>query len=125
MFPVKKAYTFHQTATGARSQIDQIYLTNSLLECSHEWGIKPTGMPNADHWIVSMKVSNNAIPKTGKGRWSISPKIYKDPAFRETIRKVGKEAIGKLDNYTPDIRSVDDNPQTIYTEFKKTIMSKA
>ena len=126
-FPAEKAYTYHQTSTGIRSQINRIYLTKSLLEGSHEWKIQPTRIPNTDHWIVSMKISNTDIPETWKGRWSISPKVYKDTAFWEmvSLRKVGKEAIGKLDKYAPNHRTVEDNPQTIYTEFKESMMSEA
>jgi exonuclease III len=74
-FPDTKAYTFHQMATGIKSRIDQIYVTNNLLERSQEWKINPTGILNADHWMVSAKVSNSDIPETGKGRWSISPRV--------------------------------------------------
>ena len=85
-FPDTKSYAFHQTATGARSRIDWIYIMNRLLECSQKWEINPTGIPNADHWMASINLVNSAIPEAGKGRWSISPKIYKDTAFKKTIR---------------------------------------
>jgi len=70
----------------------------------------PTGVPNADHWMVSTTLNNDAAPKTGKGRWSISPKIYKDTTFKKTARKAGREAIRKLNEYSQEWRTAENNP---------------
>ncbi|KAF8219378.1 hypothetical protein L208DRAFT_1551242, partial [Tricholoma matsutake] len=124
-FPDTKAYSFHQIATGIHSRIDRIYVTNSLLEWSQKWEINPTGIPNADHWMVSTNLVNSAMPETGKGRWSISPKIHKDITFKKTVREARKTTIETLDNYTPEQRTMMNNPQTTYATFKDKIMSQA
>lgn len=89
------------------------------------WEIKPTGIPNANHWMVLAKLSNDASPEMGVKRWSISPKIYKDIAFKKATRKAGKTAIEKLKQYKPEQRRAENNPQTIYLEFKQTMMAEA
>jgi hypothetical protein len=75
--------------------------------------------------MVSAKLSNSNILKTGKGRWSISPKIFKDAAFKKTVQSIGKEVIRKLNEYTPEQRTDQNNPQTIYFDFKTKIMEGA
>lgn len=108
-----------------KSQIDQISINGTLLESSQEWTINPTGIPNADHWMASAKLSNSDIPKTGKGRWSISPKIFKDAAFKKTVQSIEKEVICKLNEYMPKQRTDQNSPQTIYFDFKTKIMEGA
>jgi len=75
--------------------------------------------------MVSAKLSNSDIPETRKGRWSIFTKIVKDAAFKKTVKITGKEAICKLDEYTPKRRTNQNNPQMIYADFKTTIMTEA
>ncbi|THU79217.1 hypothetical protein K435DRAFT_875717 [Dendrothele bispora CBS 962.96] len=61
-YPDKKAYTFHQTATGSQSRLDRIYATSSFLTSSREWNIEATGIRNADHKMVTVHVSNEEAP---------------------------------------------------------------
>lgn len=75
--------------------------------------------------MVSAKVSNSNIPETGKERWSISPKILKYVAFRKIAQTTEKEAVQKLNEYTPEQRTAQNNPQNFYTVFKTTIMTEA
>lgn len=124
-FPDIKAYTFHQTMTGAWSQIDHTYVTKNLLEHSQKWEINPARILNADHWMVSTNLTNSTIPENGKGRWSISLRIYKDATFKKTVKNARKEAADKLNNHTPKQRTLENNSQTIYAEFKHLILSEA
>ena len=122
-FPDTKVYTFHQAAISACSRLDQIYITADLLDSSQTWEIKLT--MNADHWMVLTKLSNNASPENGIGRWSVSPRVYKDIAFKKMTRRARKAAMEKIKQYKPEQRTAENTPQTIYLEFKQTIMTGA
>ena len=75
--------------------------------------------------MVYASLSNSAIPETGKGRWSISPRIYKDTAFKKTVRKTGLLTTEKLRKYIPEQTTIENNPQAIYAELKHLIMTEA
>jgi len=52
-------------------------------------------------------------------------KIVTDTAFKKTVQKAGREAIRKLNEYSPERRTAENNPQAIYAEFKQAIINEA
>ena len=74
--------------------------------------------------MVCTSLSNSAIPETRKWRWSISPQIYKDTAFKKTVWKTRLLTTEKLRKYIPEQTTIENNPQAIYAEFKHLIMTE-
>ncbi|KAE9392442.1 hypothetical protein BT96DRAFT_1057262 [Gymnopus androsaceus JB14] len=77
-FPDKKSYTFLQTATGSQSRIDRIYASDKIMETAKEWKIHASGIPNADHSLVSVQITSESAPTTGRGWWRIPEYVVKD-----------------------------------------------
>ncbi|KAJ3978489.1 Endonuclease/exonuclease/phosphatase, partial [Lentinula detonsa] len=68
-FPDTKSFTYMQSATGVQSRIDQIYMSDVMLETAREWRITESGIPNADHSLISVQITSEEAPWIGKGRW--------------------------------------------------------
>ena len=61
-------HTYNSNGSRAQSRIDQIYIKPSLAETAREWKITITGLPNADHHMVSVQIVDQDAPLTGIGR---------------------------------------------------------
>jgi exonuclease III len=124
-FPATKAFTYLQSnGTRSQSRIDRIYSTARTFESAREWIISPSGIPNADHRMISVRIFNEASPMMGKGRWSIPKRLLSDKILNEFIMESGIEAKKKLDRLN-GARSEDQNPQKILAAFKWGIMGAA
>ncbi|KAF8957775.1 Endonuclease/exonuclease/phosphatase, partial [Flammula alnicola] len=126
-FPTTKSYTFLQTnQTHSQSRIDRIYTTNTILRTAREWKIETSGITNADHRMVTVKIVDENSPDTGKGRWSIPAHLLKDKPLQDYIQERGKKAETDIQDLEkrPD-RCPNHNPQTIYAKFKRDIMDMA
>jgi exonuclease III len=86
-FPHKAAYTYLQSnGTKSQSRIDRIYSKPSITATAREWKITTTGMPHADHKMVSVKVVDEDAPQTGRGRWSLPHHLITDgPLLKYTV----------------------------------------
>jgi ribonuclease HI/exonuclease III len=122
-FPNTKAYTFLQKATGTQSRIDRIYLSNELTSNSYEWAIDPAGI-ETDHSLISTKVSSPRAPFIGKGRWSLPTYLLENRKLLEKINKLGLELEQDLEN-NKEHRNDNKNPQTMFQDFKATIIREA
>ncbi|THU83857.1 DNase I-like protein [Dendrothele bispora CBS 962.96] len=78
-YPDTKAYSYLQTATGSQSRIDRIYTTETILETAREWKIQPSGVPHADHSMITVQISSENAPYVGKGRWKLPDHIQCSP----------------------------------------------
>ncbi|KAF5352050.1 hypothetical protein D9758_009406 [Tetrapyrgos nigripes] len=124
-YPDTKAYTFHQTATGSQSRIDRIYATDAILTASREWKIEPTGVPGADHWMVSVLASHTDAPTIGRGRWAIPRHIIKDKTFMQYTLKRGLETDSEMNKIHTLGRTADRNAQLTWYRYKKDILEVA
>ncbi|KAF5343921.1 hypothetical protein D9758_012103 [Tetrapyrgos nigripes] len=124
-YPDTKAYTFHQTATGSQSRIDRIYATDPILAASREWKIESTGVPGADHWMVSVLASHTDAPSIGRGRWMIPKHIIKDKTFMQYALRKGLETDVELDRVYTQGRTMDQNAQLIWHHYKTDILRVA
>ena len=124
-YPSTKAFTYLQSnGTRSQSRIDRIYTTNTILQTAREWKIEPSGIPNADHRMVSVKIVNEDSPTIGKGRWSIPKHLLKDKILCEFIQESGIEAKAKLDRLN-GTRTEEKNPQKIFAAFKRSVTETA
>ncbi|KAF8067089.1 Endonuclease/exonuclease/phosphatase, partial [Lyophyllum atratum] len=122
--PLCKAYTLLHTATDSQSRLDRIYVTNEVLVTARDWRIEPSGIPNADHSLVSVQVAHEAAPKVGKGRWSIPDHILRDKEFKKFAHDTGIEAQEQLDALKTGLRSGVQNAQVIYHNWKRATLLK-
>ncbi|KAJ3817517.1 Endonuclease/exonuclease/phosphatase, partial [Lentinula raphanica] len=122
-FPSTKAFTYLQAGSGVQSRIDRIYLTDPMLETAREWQIRESGVPNADHSLISVQITSEDAPYVGKGRWRIPDYVIKDRELLEYIRKSGIEAERTL--RALPVRTQDGNAQLIWQSFKTKISNKA
>ncbi|KAE9387765.1 DNase I-like protein, partial [Gymnopus androsaceus JB14] len=123
-FPDKKGFTFLQDATGSQSRIDRIYVTDGILETAREWNIRTSGVPNADHDLISVQITSENAPFTAKGRWRIPEYVVKDRGFLDHAREQGIIAKKELEELNME-RSPGKNPQQIWNTYKQKIIQKA
>lgn len=83
-----------------------------------------SGLPNADHHMVSMQVINGDASSMGRGRWSIPAHLLKDRLLAKYINKCGTEALNKIKNLKGECTE-SMNPQTLSHSFKKNITEMA
>ncbi|KAJ7469428.1 hypothetical protein FB451DRAFT_1091550, partial [Mycena latifolia] len=119
-FPDTKGYTFLQAATGSQSRIDRILATENILKNSSDWTIESPGI-HTDHQLLSMKYSDPKMPFIGKGRWVLPLHLLKDKVVMEKVYALGKEMEARLEGVKYN-RTNEDNPQTIFKQFKDEII---
>ncbi|KAJ3735976.1 hypothetical protein DFJ43DRAFT_990645, partial [Lentinula guzmanii] len=122
-YPDKKSFTYMQTATGVQSRIDRIYMTDTLMETARDWRIEDSGIPNADHRMISVQITSEGAPWIGKGRWRIPDYVIKDKNILKYVHAQGIEAEQQLQALTE--RSTNINAQIIWQSFKAKITNKA
>lgn len=76
----------------SQSRLDQIYVTEELLKTAHDWNIGTSGIPNADHSLVSVHVSHKKAPHIGNGRWTIPNFLLKDKGYLKYVHERGIQA---------------------------------
>ncbi|KAH9941470.1 Endonuclease/exonuclease/phosphatase, partial [Amylocystis lapponica] len=137
-FPDTKLYSFIQGGTAAtsmmgsipqrvpssQSRIDRIYVSNAILESARDWNIQPTGIPGADHHIVSVLVSSEAAPYVGKGHWSFPLHLLHDKPLTKYMKERGYEATTAAASLGGH-RSETQNAQRIWSKFKRDILDMA
>lgn len=62
--PELRTFTYHQVATGSRSRIDRIYLSENLFELCRDWCVEDPPI-STDHRLVSVKLSCLEAPFIG------------------------------------------------------------
>ncbi|KAJ3982403.1 hypothetical protein F5890DRAFT_1379611, partial [Lentinula detonsa] len=102
-----------------QSRLDRIYVTEKILETAREWKIETTGVPHADHNMVSVLVSNECTPWTGRGRWRIPDYVVKDKDLMDFAYEKGKEA--QINLRDANISADERNPQKVWADYKQAI----
>ncbi|KAF8061861.1 Endonuclease/exonuclease/phosphatase [Lyophyllum atratum] len=124
-FPTNKAYTLLHSSNGTQSRIDRIYISPQTMKTARDWKIEVTGVPNADHGMVSMQMAHQQAPEVGRGRWSIPPHVIADKELRSFAYESGLEAMAKLKKLKGRPWREDDNAQLIYHAWKKGVVNQA
>ncbi|KAF8059612.1 Endonuclease/exonuclease/phosphatase, partial [Lyophyllum atratum] len=123
--PSLKAYTLLHSSNGTQSRIDRIYVSMNIMKTAREWNIEPTGVPNADHNLVSVQIAHQDAPEIGKGRWSIPEHVLKDKTFQTFAKECGKKAILELEGLAGRPWREDSNAQLIYNSWKVKVLEFA
>ncbi|KAJ7077990.1 Endonuclease/exonuclease/phosphatase, partial [Mycena belliarum] len=120
-YPDTKGYTFLQPATGSQSRIDRILVTDNILRNSLDWRFESSGL-HTDHQLLSMKYADPKMPFIGKGRWVLPLHLLKDKTVMDKVYALGKETEARLEAAKIN-RTAEENPQTIFKQFKDQIGS--
>ncbi|KAJ7172987.1 hypothetical protein C8R43DRAFT_874223, partial [Mycena crocata] len=124
-YPTKKAYTYHQKATGSQSRIDRINIKHGLLDQAYEWVIQTVGV-RTDHKMVSVRLTTANAPTTGPGRWVLPKHVMKDKELSAFIQERGIALQKRLTHLaTLTTRDPEYNPQTLWAEFKRELILRA
>ncbi|KAJ3750862.1 Endonuclease/exonuclease/phosphatase, partial [Lentinula detonsa] len=122
-FPNEKRFTYLQSATGSQSRLDRIYATDKIIETAREWEIGTTGIPNLDHCIASVQITNEHAPWLGRGRWRIPDYVVEDKDFLTFAQEQGELAQKELEE--TQTRTSHQNPQRIWHQYKQKLIQKA
>lgn len=120
--PHEKAYSYMQSATGAQSRLDRIYLTRKLRADAEDWCYKESGIAT-DHKLAMTSLANRAAPYMGKGRWSMPAHLLTDPEMKKVMRTLGAKLITGIAGIAT--RTAESNPQVLYQEFKNELACAA
>ncbi|KAF9538778.1 DNase I-like protein [Agrocybe pediades] len=124
MYTDRIAYTYTQASTvnsaaPSRSRLDRIYVTHTTLRTCRNWNTETTAI-HTDHKLVSVDISNPALPAIGRGRWAIPLFALKKRKVIQEIEKLGRRLEEK-------ISTIDDMMSTAiqkeYLSFKKEVIA--
>ena len=116
-------YTYTQDATQSRSRIDRIYTSQPVYAHSRNWDADHTPI-RTDHCLVSMEFMNPGAPFIGKGRWSVPLYLIKHRKIIQLIEELGIRLEEDMDNATGDLRTPENNPQSLFASFKVQLTRK-
>ncbi|EIW58188.1 DNase I-like protein, partial [Trametes versicolor FP-101664 SS1] len=120
--PGVKAFTYLQQSTGSQSRIDRIYVSTDLVDRTADWDIIGSGV-HTDHQLAVCSIANYNTPYVGKGRWTLSTAVIRDPAFLGDVAAIGIKALTEA---RAAASGGDENsPQRIYLSFKEDVRKLA
>ncbi|KAI0677755.1 Endonuclease/exonuclease/phosphatase, partial [Trametes maxima] len=120
--PAKVAFTFCQPGGTAQSRLDRIYIKEAIRRETNEWEITESGIPT-DHRMVAVEIENYKAPYVGRGRWAMPTHLLNDEKMRKEMKEIGGRLIKKLEAIT--VRTERNNPQSVYADFKKELITAA
>ncbi|KAJ3925805.1 MAG: hypothetical protein NXY57DRAFT_1051616 [Lentinula lateritia] len=121
--PGDKSFSYMQLAMGSQYRIDRIYVTDAIMETAKEWKIRETGVPNADHSLISVQITSEEAPWFGKGRWRIPDYVIRDKDLMAYAREQGIKARKELETLTE--QTPTKNAQTTWYSYKMCLVRKA
>ncbi|EIW54200.1 DNase I-like protein, partial [Trametes versicolor FP-101664 SS1] len=120
--PLHPRFTFLQESTSSQSRLDRIYVRRQMLKDCSDWDITELGIPT-DHLLASVAIQNYKAPFVGKGRWVMPVHLLEDQEMKKTMLALAADLVRQLDGARA--RTMEVNPQTIYTAFKKELTAAA
>ncbi|KAG1734855.1 Endonuclease/exonuclease/phosphatase [Suillus occidentalis] len=116
--PNTRLFTFNSN-TNSLSRLDRIYTSTSHIESVSDWKAHQCQIPT-DHNLVSARYAPPGLPHIGKGRWSWPIGILTDTKLLKKIESLGIELQNEIENnHLEENRTIDNNPQTSWEQFKK------
>lgn len=119
-FPTEHKYTFAQSIDqgGSQSRLDRIYIRDEAWLYSHDWEMQHVGI-HTDHKLVTVYVSDKALPFIGPGHWTLPLHLLSNDIFIKRIAQMCIEAADRADAI--ESRSSELNIQTVFEELKSDI----
>ncbi|KAJ6454975.1 Endonuclease/exonuclease/phosphatase [Mycena sanguinolenta] len=87
-YPNTRAYTYIHQGGRSQSRLDRIYIRRDKYLQAYDWQIKTPGIPT-DHRMVSVRITRDAAPTTGPGRWVWPTHIVRDKEVSNFIHTTG------------------------------------
>ncbi|TBU36624.1 hypothetical protein BD309DRAFT_995528 [Dichomitus squalens] len=101
------------------SRLDRIYMMGSMFETAYEWEIQHPAI-RTDHRLVSVKLTSETAPDTGKGRPVFLLHLLRDRKLARSMHETGHRAMEKLKAFQNGAeRTREENPQTVFAALKK------
>jgi exonuclease III len=118
-FPDKVQFSYMQNGR-IHSRIDRIYVSQQVLETALQWNIEPSGIPNCDHCMAHVTLTDPEAPKCGKGRWTFPDFLLKDKIFNEHVQEIGEKMNQRLQALKCGAQ-IDgkENAQVMLADFKR------
>lgn len=118
-YPDTKAYSYEQKGTGSQSRIDRIYVSRKVLETAEDWDSTKTAI-ETDHKMVTVKITDPALPYLGKGRWPLPLFLVDDKEFMTEATRLGTILQSELNDIKENRtnRTDEKNAQTLWTQYK-------
>ncbi|KAJ7276388.1 Endonuclease/exonuclease/phosphatase, partial [Mycena haematopus] len=124
-YPNTRAYTYMHRGGASQSRLDRIYIKRDKYLQAYDWQIQTVGV-STDHRMVSVRITQEAAPTTGPGRWVWPTHIVRDKEVSEFIHETGMEtqdAARRTARWAE--RDPEMNVQTLFANFESKIGRKA
>lgn len=117
-------YTYSQSIRqgASHSRIDRIYVRRDGLKFSNSWDFSTPGIPT-DHQMVSVQLTDAALPFIGKGRWVFPSHLINNKKAMHDLTSLCRKAEATLKEIT--VRTEAHNAQTIFEKLKLDIQDLA
>ncbi|CDO76071.1 hypothetical protein BN946_scf184814.g4 [Trametes cinnabarina] len=125
--PSEKAYTFFR-GSGAEatcSRLDRIYTTAEMFPRCREWEIRVPAV-KTDHSLVTVQVTTENAPTTGKGRPTFPLHLLKNKSLARDMKSAGIKALNQAAALeSGNARTPEQNAQSILHALKSRWMELA
>ncbi|KAJ7242182.1 Endonuclease/exonuclease/phosphatase, partial [Mycena haematopus] len=127
-YPTTRAYTYLQrlaNGTVSHSRLDRIYIRRDRYAEAYDWQISTPGIPT-DHKMVSVRLTQEAAPITGPGRWSSAKSCNGDKDLVKFIHDRGTETLAAVERAVNwPVRDPESDPQILWATYQANIREKA
>ncbi|KAI0041092.1 DNase I-like protein, partial [Auriscalpium vulgare] len=124
-FPDSRLFT-HRSHHGnifTQARLDRIYTTPAVSNAVFEWRHQTGALPS-DHDLVSVRYAPLDAPTIGSGRWTMPLDLMSYKPFLKDVVRRGIQLQHDLDGIRP-ARTAAENPQRLWSTFKKDLRSMA
>ena len=125
--PNGRLFTFKQIREGAynHARLDRIYSATRHAHNLFEWKARPSEVPT-DHWLISVKFAPKDAPQIGNGRWTWpTPSINNETLIKKVVNKGIQLQTKMEDAASTPVELRQNNPQTLWKDFKTEIKTMA
>lgn len=123
--PTRKDFSFPQRGSLTRSRLDRIYATTDLVNSSHTWSIRSTGV-QTDHRLASAALNTANAPYVGRGRWTMPLHLLSDDRFLQKLADLGKRTMTELRKLAQtEVRNPAYTVQHAHSAFKQAVQDMA
>ncbi|KAJ7198932.1 Endonuclease/exonuclease/phosphatase, partial [Mycena haematopus] len=124
-YPNTRAYTYIHQRGRSQSRLDRIYIKRDKYLQAYDWQITTPGI-STDHRMVTVRITREAAPTTGPGRWVWPAHIIRDKEVSDFTNAKGletQEAARRAANWVE--RDPTNNVQTLWADFESKISAQA
>jgi hypothetical protein len=121
-YPGWREFTYKHKRTISHSRLDHLYVNTKTYDQASEWTIDWQSGVQTDHATVGFRLHNPKMPSIGHGRWTMPLYLIGNKSMQEEAHKLTIELQEKLERMHSG-RTETENPQTLYSQYKKDMVS--